>query len=106
VESLGRLLWLPEAEINAVVEVMAEGGLLRRAREGEKLLVLPARPREHLDEARVAGLFLRDPDEFTRQERPEYLKEVLRRLSARHKDMLRALTREDHPERGPRKEQA
>jgi len=106
VESLGRLLWLPEAEINAVVEVMAEGGLLRRAREGEKLLVLPARPREHLDEARVAGLFLRDPGEFTTQERPEYLKDVLRRLSTRHKDMLRALAREDHPERDPRKEQA
>jgi membrane protein len=95
VENLGRLLWLPEAEINAVVETMMEGGLLRRAREGEKLLVMPARPREHLDAAAVAGLFLRDPAEFTRQHRPEYLKDVLTRLSVRHKDMLKALTREE-----------
>ncbi len=95
VETLGRLFWLPEAEINAVVETMMEGGLLRRAREGEKVLVLPARPREHLDAGAVAGLFLRDPAEFSRQDRPEHLKDLLGRLSSWHKDMLRALTRED-----------
>ena len=98
VDALGRLLWLPEAEINVVVETMIEGGLLRRAREGERVLVLPARPREHLDAAAVAGLFLRDPAEFTKQERPDYLKAALKRLSVRHKAMLRALASGDAEE--------
>jgi membrane protein len=98
VERLGRLLWLPEADINAVVETMAEGGLLRRAPQGEQTLVLPARPRSQLDAAAVAGLFLRDPAEFTKQERPAYLLATLGRLSARHRAMLTALTGEA-PER-------
>jgi membrane protein len=93
VEQLGRLLWLPEAEINSVIETMLEGGFLRRAREGERTLVLPARPREHFDAAAVAGLFLRDPADFTRQKRPKILLDTLNRLSGRHEAMLRSLTR-------------
>jgi len=95
VEQLGRMLWLPEAEINGVIETMLEGGFLRRAREGEKTLVLPARPREHFEAAAVAGLFLRDPADFTRQKRPKILLDTLNRLSVRHSAMLRALTRSD-----------
>jgi len=100
VERLGALLLLPEAEINAVVETMMEGGLLRRAREGEKVLLLPARPREHLDAASVAGLFLRDPAEFIGLVQSRNLQATLERLSSRHQEMLRALSREDPVESG------
>lgn len=93
VEQLSRMLWLPETEINGVIETMLEGGFLRLAREGEKTLVLPALPREHFEAASVAGLFLRDPADFTHQKRPKILLDTLNRLSGRHEAMLRSLTR-------------
>lgn len=94
---LARLLGLPEGEVNGVVGVLVDGGLLHRAQEDDGVRLLPAVPPARLDTARVVGLFLRNPAEFRQLTDSPFFADVLERLAGRHRRLLDAF-RDDSPE--------
>jgi membrane protein len=99
--ALARLLGLPETEINGVVGVLVDGGLLHRAREDDGVHLLPALPPAQLGTSRVIGLFLRNPAEFRQLTDSPFFAEVLERLSGRHRRLLEAFGDDPEPGRTP-----
>lgn len=94
---LSRLLGLPEGEVNGVVGVLVDGGLLHRAQDDDGIRLLPAVPPASFDTARVVGLFLRNPAEFRQLTDSPFFADVLERLAGRHRRLLDAF-RDDSPE--------
>jgi len=97
--ALARLLGLPEGEVNAVVGVLVDGGLLHRAQDDDGVRLLPAVPPARLGTARVAGLFLRNPAEFRQLTDSPFFADVLERLAGRHRRLLEAF-RDEGPAEG------
>ncbi len=87
---LARLMGLPEAEINGVLQVMGEAGMMRLSRDPEGVLVLPGMPRETMDPAKVAGLFLSSPEEFSQHVDSAFLRAQLDSMGDLHKSVLEA----------------